>query len=518
MAGQRFSRRSFLRRGSTVTAVSGLAGCSGIEQTEQGVKDFDTGGIWEKPPDQKGKGNGLNLILLNVDTFRADNLECYGSQFIECPRLNQFAKDCVIFEDTYPEGMPTIPIRRTLMTGRRILPTYYVPQQEPAQLPGWHPLYWEDVTLAETLYEAGYITALMADILHFLRPGRNFHRGYRNFEWVRGHAFDYYGTIPHRGVEVTDVVPKDYLDHWQTFSQQDVRWFINQYQVNLARWSQECESLIELTAKKMIDWLKRNQDQKPFFLHMEAFDPHEPWDAPRRFLDKYMPNAKGPTWTNPPYAEVEVPEDGAKRLRANYAGEVSCVDYWVGEILKTISELGLLDQSVVVFDHGILLGEQGQWAKGPKLLRKQVTHIPLLIRLPNKERAGQRVSGFVQIQDIMPSLLGLLDLESPSRVTGKDFWPMVTGETRSIRDYVVQGYGWISALRTPEWNCSAVWNREKFEGDFTPQLYNREKDVDELTSVAGKYPDVVADLRKKMDEYISAGEGRTKGHFHGQLA
>ena len=128
------------------------------------------------------------------------------------------------------------------------------------------------------------------------------------------------------------------------------------------------------------------------------------------------------------------------------------------------------------------------------------------------------MSGFVQIQDIMPSLLGLLGLRSPSRVTGQDFWPMVTGETSSIRDHVVQGYGWIGAVRTPEWNCSAVWNPEKYEDDYAPQLYNTEKDADELTSVADKYPDVVADLRKKMDEYIAAGEGLTKGHFHGQLA
>ena len=334
MAERKFSRRMFLRHGSAATAVSGLVGCGGTEQAGQGVKDSEAGGVWEKPPDQKGKGNGLNLILINVDTFRADNLECYGSQYIECPRLNQFAKECVIFENTHPEGMPTVPIRRTLMTGRRILPTYYFPQQEPVQTAGWHPLYWEDVTLAETLYEAGYITALMADLLHLLRPGRNFHRGYRNFEWVRGQSFDYYATIPHGGMEVTDVVPKDYLDHWQTFSQEDVRWFINQYQTNMERWSQEGESLIELTANRMMAWLKQNHDQKPFFLHMEAFDPHEPWDAPKRFLDKYMPNAKGPSWTNPPYAEVEVPEEGAKRLRANYAGEVSCVDYWVGEIFQ----------------------------------------------------------------------------------------------------------------------------------------------------------------------------------------
>ena len=70
-------------------------------------------------------------------------------------------------------------------------------------MPGWHQLFFEDVTLAETLHEAGYATALIADILHFTRPGRNFHRGYRYYDWVRGHSFDYYATLPHQLPEIT---------------------------------------------------------------------------------------------------------------------------------------------------------------------------------------------------------------------------------------------------------------------------------------------------------------------------
>jgi arylsulfatase A-like enzyme len=519
MPGRKFSRRKFLGRGSAAAAVSGLIGTAGSEAVSGAVENpAAAGGVWEKPPDQKKKGNRLNLILLNVDTFRADNLECYGSQYVECPHLNRFAKDCVIFENAYPEVMPTIAIRRNLMTGRRILPTYYHPQHEIIQAPGWHQLYHEDVTMAETLYEAGYITALISDILHLTRPDRNFHRGYRNYEWIRGQSFDFYGTVPHQPMDVSDVVPDDYLKKWQSFSKQDNRWFLSQYKVNKKRWLEEGESLIAIIAKRFIDWLKRNQEQKPFFLHMEAFDPHEPWDPPKRFLDQYMPNATGPSWGSPPYAEIRLPEEGARRMRANYAAESSCVDYWVGEILNAIGELGLFDNSIVVFmsDHGALLGEQGDFAKGPKLLRRQVTHIPLLVRLPNKEHAGKRVSGFVQITDIMPTLLGQLGLQSPSRVTGKDCWGLVTGETRSIYDHAVQGYGWIGAVRTPEWNLSAVWNPKEYKGNYVPQLYSREKDPDELTDVAKKYPDVVADLKKKIDEYIAAGEGLTRGSFHGR--
>ena len=167
------SRRNFIKSASAATA----AALGGSPRAASQEMPGDCGSVWEKPSQQAG--NNLNLILLVSDTFRRDNLECYGSQWIECPNLNSFARDAIIFEDFYPEGMPTIPIRRTLWTGRRILPFHYYRQPEPVQLPGWHSLYNEDVTLSETLLEAGYIPALIADLPHLQRPGRNFHRGYR---------------------------------------------------------------------------------------------------------------------------------------------------------------------------------------------------------------------------------------------------------------------------------------------------------------------------------------------------
>ena len=324
MARGKFSRRSFIGSGSAAAAAAGLTGCGGDTGKSSGTDRTGLpGGVWEEPPDQRDQGNRLNLILLDLDTFRADNLACYGSKFVECPRLNRFANDCVIFEEAYPEALPTVPIRRNLMTGRRIVPFYYYQQLgDPVQMPGWHELYYEDVTLADTLHNAGYTTALISDILHFTRPGRNFHRGYRYYDWIRGHSFDYHATVPHQLHEVTDVVPTDFLEKWTAFSGEGIHWHINQYKLNMHKWLKEGESLIELTARKVLGWLKENHRQSPFFLHMEAFDPHEPWDPPRRFLEKHLPNATGPTWTTPPYEDIELPDEGIQRLRANYFAEV----------------------------------------------------------------------------------------------------------------------------------------------------------------------------------------------------
>jgi len=313
---------------------------------------------------------------------------------------------------------------------------------------------------------------------------------------------------------VPEHYPREYWDRWLELDPGRPD-FMRQFLANRKRYETECEAIIEVTAKRVIDWLRRNHDKTPFFLHLEAFDPHEPWDPPKRFLDEYMPDATGPTWWEPPYSNIEVPQSGIDRLRANYAGESMCVDYWIGEILNTVEELGLFDNSVVVFfsDHGALLGEQGEFLKGPTRIRRQVTHNPFLVRLPGKEKAGTRASGFVHHPDVMPTLFSLLELDPPPRATGKNLWGLVNGEA-SPHDGLVQEYGWIGAIRTAEWQFSKVVDRARLGYDYDSQLYNRVDDPDELTNVADQHPDVVAELGARIDSYLESGTEITKGHFH----
>ncbi len=288
----------------------------------------------------------------------------------------------MLFEDAYPEGMPTIPIRRTLYTGRRIVPTYYYHQHEPVQIAGWHHLYNEDVTLAEILHEASYLTALVADVPHLQRPGRNFHRGFHYYEWIRGQEIDYYAQAPRQKPDFGDLYPADYLQHNELSRQvgkeprEGFGDFLNQYTANRRRWLKHGNSIVQQTATNAVSWLDENHDQGPFFLHVEAFDPHEPWDPPQEFLEKYLNEPTAHSWPEPPYGDVKVPEEGVKRLRANYAGEASNVDYWYGKVLDKIGQLGLFDKSIVVFmsDHGTLLNEQGQWVKA----RRSCAHKSLI--------------------------------------------------------------------------------------------------------------------------------------------
>lgn len=499
------SRRDLLK----AAALSGLATTQGRAATA-GTAVGETGTHWEKPAKQQG--NNLNVVVLVSDTFRADNLAAYGSEWVQTPNLNKFAEQSILFEDAYPEGMPTIPTRRNLYTGRRIVPTYYYHQPEPVQLPGWHHLYNEDITISETLQAAGYLTALVADLPHMQRPGRNFHKGFGYYEWVRGQEVDFYAQAPRKQPDYSDLFPADYLPKSGLIESG----FLNQYTANRRRWLKHGESIAEQTAKNAIQWLKENHEQGPFYLHVESFDPHEPWDPPQHFLEKYLKDPTKHSWPEPPYGNIKVPEEGVKRLRANYAGEASNVDYWYGRVLDTIGELGRSKDTVIVFlsDHGTLLNEQGQWTKGPEKIRTQVSHVPVILHMPGGEHAGKRVSGFVQLPDVVPTLLGRLNLKPSPRVTGEDLWPLVTGAVSANRDHVVSAFGYIASVRTHEWNYSAVWNKEKYKGSYKPQLYNSKNDPHELKDVADQNPAVVKELQGKLERYIESGWDITRGGFN----
>jgi arylsulfatase A-like enzyme len=524
MGKENYSRRGFLK-----TAIAGVAASAGAGQAWAQAEQTTTacepcGSVYEPPPRQQG--NNLNLIVVVSDTFRHDNLACYGPKWLEnleTPNLDRFAEKAVVFNDAYAEGMPTIVIRRTLYTGRRAIPCSYFPQPDNVQLPGWHPMYHEDVTLSETLQASGYLTALISSLYHEFKPGRNFQRGFQSWRWVRGLEWDGYGTSPHNLLDVSDLVSPEYMARFPALHEQ-----LSQYKANRNLWRQKGESVTQIAVQEAIRWLNDNHDQRPFYLHVELFNSHEPWDPPRRFLEKYMPNATDPSFIEPPYDTVPLADEIKQRFRANYAGSVNDVDYWVGNLLDTIEQFGLFQNTVVVFmsDHGAMLGEHEQFLKGPDKLRGQVTHIPLLIRAPGSA-AAKKVDGFVQFPDVMPTVLHSLGLKPPSRVTGANLWPLVNGDTRAIRDDVVQSYGWVGAVRTKEWSYSEIWKPEAHQDQYhvlpgeplsiyKPQLYNLEKDPGELTDVADRYPDVARQMSSRMKDYIASGEGETLGSFNGK--
>ena len=135
----------------------------------------------------------MNIVLVILDTLRADYLGCYGNVWIRTPHMDRLASESVVFDEAYAEGCPTLQARRALWTGRRTFPFAdhkVVPGDALNLQPGWMPLHNEDVCLSEMLRDDGYLTTYITDTPHIFKPGMNYHRGFMTYEFIRGQSGD----------------------------------------------------------------------------------------------------------------------------------------------------------------------------------------------------------------------------------------------------------------------------------------------------------------------------------------
>ena len=315
-----------------------------------------------------------NVVVIVSDTFRSDHLGAYGNPQIQTPNLDAFARSSVVFEGHRVSSFPTMPARADILTGT-LAYTFM----------GWEPLPKHLPTLPGLLSGAGYRTMGVVDTPYFIRGGFNYDRGFDDFIWVRGQG--------------DDTRPSERSDYRRT-------------------WREESDRLVAKTVTEAEKWLERHhKDEEPFFLYVDTWDPHEPWDAPEYYTEKYRPGYGGrqlyPAYAK--YEEAGLTEDDVALAHATYCGEVTMVDFWMGRLLAKLDALNLTDDTMVFFvsDHGFYFGEHGYFGKAewindnqarasedaelpgwladswllsvaPSPLYRELTNIPLIARVPGR--------------------------------------------------------------------------------------------------------------------------------------
>jgi arylsulfatase A-like enzyme len=426
------------------------------------------------------KMNDWNIIVIMLDSLRYDHLGCYGDDKVQTPNIDRLAQESVIFENAYPEGLPTIPVRTSLFTGNRTL------HSRP-----WQPLTREDQTMAEILDEYGYVSALIADTYHLFKPGMNFHRGFRTFRWIRGQEADAYVSAPHN---------KDLRDYTKPVMRNTpTEAMLDQYLRNTSQREKEEDYFVAQVMRASAEWLESNRVHPHFLLWIDSFDPHEPWDPPPEYERLYAdPNYSGPRLIHPMYGPVDwMTEEELNYTRALYAGEVTFVDKWVGYLLDKIRELGLFENSIIVLlaDHGHPHGDHGSIMKTPDNLYSELLRIPLLIRHPRGLYAGKRIDALVQTDDLLPTILDLLNLSHETlAMTGQSMWPLVVGAQDKLRDCVVTGY-YGSQHRCVR---NETWSYIYRPHGHPPELYNLQEDPKEQNNVAHTYPEKADELAAEL--------------------
>ncbi|MEW6742037.1 MAG: sulfatase [Planctomycetota bacterium] len=401
-----------------------------------------------------------NVLLVVVDTLRADRLGAYGWHKNTSPHVDLLASQGALFEQMICQVPQTLPSFCSILTG-----TY--PVTHSVRVNGLFALPSEPATLAEVFRRNGYRTA--AFIAGFPLDS----------QFGAGRGFELYDD------EMRSVRPMAGLERapdgtfkWQGYT------------------TTAFESTADVVAEQVMSWLDKHHDE-PFFLMVHYFDPHHDYAPPARFRTLFP---------NP------------------YSGEVAFVDEQFGRVLAKLDELALAEQTLVVFtaDHGECLGEHGRYFHQSQLWNAAL-QIPCIIRWPGRVPAGTRISGSCRSVDIMPTILELAALPVPAQVQGTSLLAaMHTGETGDLAGYFENLYGKLEVTSgiTRQGIQRGNWKYIYSQRDHPPpggaserrELYDLSTDPEELVNLAGERPEQAEQLHNALAEFLRtqpAGEART---------
>jgi len=413
----------------------------------------------------------LNVIFIILDSFRQDHVSFYNPQSpCKTPNIDALAKESVAFDNCYPEGLPTIPVRTAWLTGDRTL----------VHRP-WQPLTPEDRSVAELLREEGYLTACFTDCYHYFKPGMNLHRGFRVWDWIRGQEYDAYRSAPLRRLNLDDYCKDTFSPQWRRTVETALK--------NVEEFETAEDHYCARLMRRASEWLEANISQQPVFLWVDSFDPHEPWTPPKEF-DKYTdPNYTGKKCILPPGgpASKHFTEEEIAYIRGLYAGECAYVDYYVGQFLNKVKELGLYENSLIILaaDHGHPLADHGKFLKGGDRLYSELLKVPFLIRFPGGRYGGQRLDALAAFHDVLPTLLDAIGLgNNLEALPGKSLMPLIRGEVEEIRQAIITGY-----FAAPD-RCirDKVWSYIRRPEGQPDELYNLVEDAKETVNLIDEYP------------------------------
>jgi arylsulfatase A-like enzyme len=331
------------------------------------------------------------VILISVDTLRADHVGCYGYARDTTPALDGLAREGVKFNHAYSQAGWTLPAHMSLMTSR--YPPAHGVVQDTVSLP-------EDAaTLAEVLRKAGYATAA---VVNWIYVGKS-------FGFAQG--FDAFHEIIPPTYERNPFVNRGYSA------------------------AQVTDRGIEILSEE------RNA---PLFLFLHYFDPHADYDPPSPYDSLYDPEYAGTAtgrylWLRPFIKYL--PRRGRRRASAHpedfahvealYDGEIRYADAEIGRFLGALEARGRSANSLVVVtaDHGEEFNDHGSMEGHGWTLYDEVVHVPLIFRLPGEDPAGVEVDTLAEHIDVAPTILAGLGLELPREFQGRSLWPVLTGES-----------------------------------------------------------------------------------------
>jgi len=407
----------------------------------------------------------MNIVMIAIDTLRADRLECYGYGRPTSPALAALAEEGVLFENFFAPAIPTDPSFASLFTGLAdyghriagVIPPRSIPQDAP-----WLP---------DLLAAAGYHTCAIDNLRGH---AAFFERGFAHYSYP-GAASDKEKRVKRNAEKVT---------------------------------------------KAAAEQLDRLPKDRPFFLFVHYWDPHTPYWPPPPYDGMFYDGDP----TDPRHTSMRQVRTGpfvgwswideavtdAAYVCAQYDAEIAYNAEHLGAFFDALKARGLYDDALIVVlsDHGEVLDRHEGYFDHHGLYDENL-HVPLIVRLPGGELAGTRVDALTQTLDVPATLLRAAGVEPPEAMEGLDLLALARDPSapghRQL--YLAEGTWQVKrGVRTRRWKfirAASDTFLHNWHATAPRELYDLEKDPEEQTNLANVEPLIAAELEGRLDEWLA---------------
>lgn len=433
-----------------------------------------------------------NVLLLMTDQQRFDTIHAAGYHHMHTPNLDRLVSEGCLYSHAFTPVPICLPTRHNLLTG---LPPRYHGYPDNVE----HPKNNAHLpTTPRILSNNGYFTHAVGK-MHFLPPRR--HNGYLRLELMEELPFT------REEDEYAMYLKEVGLGHIQNIH--GIRNLL--YMLPQRSLIPEEHHGTKWVGDRTIDFLKTNRGREPFFLKSSWIAPHPPFDVTDRFANLYANvDLPEPFQSQTPMAPMtrenemlgDIPnETYLRRMREVYYASISMVDEQVGRILDTLEETDLLDNTMIIFlsDHGEFLGDYGLYQKWNPY--DVCSRIPLIIRCPERLAPGSVVDDFVDLNDIMPTILDYVNLDYPADydLPGESLLKKNPQKDRSWQyvEYAENNRRWISIR-------NKFYKYNYYYGGGFEQLFDMQNDPAETTNLlheSNAHESIRLSMREKLLDY-----------------
>jgi len=428
-----------------------------------------------------------NIIYILADDLGYGDLSCYGQTKFETPNIDLLAKEGIRFTNHYSGSTVCAPSRGTLMTGKHTGHAYSRGNKGVPGNKGDFPLAASEVTIAEIFKNAGYTTGMFGK-WGLGYPGSEGEPNNKGFD-------EFYGYL-------SQALAHNYYPYQLWHNREKVVLEGNTGQNT----EQYAPTLIH---EQAMAFLEKNKD-KPFFLYYPSIIPHAELFAPEEYIEKY----RGKLLPEKEYAGKDEGKGyktggygSQKECHAAFAGMIHLLDDQVGEIVDKVRELGLTENTIIMFS-----SDNGPHAEGgadpeyfnsggglrgiKRDLYEGGVRAPMIVKWPGTIEAGRESNHISAFWDVLPTVADIINQEILEGIDGISFLPELLGKEQPKHNHLYWEFyeqGGKQAVRKGKWKAVRL-NVHKDYAAAPIELYNLEEDIAETNNVAEQYPEIAAEM------------------------